>query len=165
MSNQIYPCDLTDSQWEHVRDLFSPAKEKRGRGRPRQLDLRRVVNAILYLLTGGCQWRWLPKDYPAWPSVFYYFAKWQRDGAWQRVHERMRSRARRKAGKHKHPSAGCLDSQSVKATAVPGERGYDSAKKVRGRKNAMSLWTRRACCCRWPSPRPACLRWPEPAWS
>jgi len=132
VQKQIYPSDLTDNQWEHIKDLF-PVHARR-RGRPRELDLRAVVNAIFYVLVTGCQWRYLPADYPCRQSVYYYFRRWQHDGAWQQIHDRLRSEVRRKANRHKHPTAGCLDSQSVKTTATPGIRGFDAGKKVNGRK-------------------------------
>ena len=131
MKSQSYPSAQTDGQWEHIKDRF-PVHQ--GRGRPRELELRWVVNAILYVAMTGCQWRYLPKEYPAWQSVYSYFRKWQKDGTWLQIHERLRAQVRQKAGRHKHPTGGCLDSQSVKTTAVPGERDYDSAKKVVGRK-------------------------------
>ena len=131
MKRQLYPTDLSDSQWDYIKELIPPAKTG---GRPRSLDMRMVVNAILYVVVGGIQWRMLPKEYPKWQSVYYYFGMWRDDGTWQRIHDTLRAQVRRRAGRHKHPAAGCLGSQSVKTTAVPGVRGYDKGKQVNGRK-------------------------------
>ncbi len=126
-----YPSDLTDSQWHHIKDFFPLAKRM---GRPREVDFREVVNAVLYLVFTGCQWRFLPRDYPHWRTVYGYFAHWQKDGTWYRIHETLRSELRENKGRHKHPTAGSLDSQSVKTTSVPSARGFDAGKKINGTK-------------------------------
>lgn len=110
-------------------------------GRPRTLSLRQVLNAVFYILKTGCQWRQLPREFPPWNAVYYYFRRWRCDDTWVRIHERLRARLRQRLGRHKHPSAGCLDSQSVKGTATPGARGYDAGKKINGRKRHLLVDT------------------------
>ncbi len=110
-------------------------------GRPRVLSLRPVINAILSVSKTGCQWRQLPREFPAWSAVYYYFYNWSRDGTWERLHDRLRARLRQKGGRHTPPTGVCLDSQSVKCTAVPGTRGYDAGKKVNGRKRHLLVDT------------------------
>ena len=136
--NPRYPSDLTDRQWNCIKDLIPAAKPG---GRPRELEMRAVINAILYLVTTGCQWRMIPHEYPAWQSVYSYFQQWRNDGTWQRIHEQLRAQVRQQAGRHKHPTAAAMDSQSVKTTQVAVVRGYDSGKHVKGRKRHLLVDT------------------------
>jgi putative transposase len=121
---------MTDHQWQCINDVIPPAKTG---GRPRSLDMRQVVNAMLYIVVSGCQWRMLPKDYPKWQRVYHYFRQWRDDGTWQRIHDTLRAAVRRKAGCYKYATAGALDSQRVTTTQVPGIRGDDSGTHGKGR--------------------------------
>ena len=137
-TNQVYPTDLTDRQWDCIKELIPPAKPG---GHPRTLEMRAVINAILYVTVTGCQWCLLPREYPAWQSVYSYFRRFRDDGTWQRIHDTLRAQVRQRVGRHKHPTAGALDSQSVKTTQVAEVRGYDSGKHVNGRKRHLLVDT------------------------
>jgi putative transposase len=133
-----YPSDLTQQQWECIKDLIPAAKPG---GRPRTLDMHAVINGILYVVVGGIQWRMLPKEYPAWKSVYHYFWQWSRNGIWKRIHDAIRAVYRRQLGRHKHPTAGSIDSQTVKAGSHNDIRGYDAGKKINGRKRHIAVDT------------------------
>jgi len=126
-----FPSDLTDDQWALIEPMLPASKSGTCLGgRPREVDVRNIVNGILYLNRTGCQWRMLPPGFGPWPTVHDYYRNWRRDGSWQRIHDKLREKVRRKAGRKPTPSAGVIDSQSVKTNA-PQKGGRTATTRAR----------------------------------
>jgi len=134
---QKYPSDLTDQQWEIIKDMIPRA---RAGGRPRTTDVRLVINAVFYLCRTGCAWRYLPKHFGCWQTIYDYFSQWRCSGFWKKLNDELSTRARKRVRKSHTPSTLIIDSQSIRA-AQGQSRGYDGFKKIRGRKRHLLVDT------------------------
>ena len=140
-----YPSDLTDAEWALAEPLIPPAK--RG-GNKRTVDLREVVNGLMYILSTGCQWAALPKDLARRSTVHEYLCRWDWDGTLERIHHALYVQCRELAGREASPTAGIIDSQSVKSAEKGGPastRQATMAGRRSGARSATSSWTRKAC--------------------
>lgn len=138
MTRKSYLTDLSDAEWEII-ELHLPVAQHKGR--PRKHSLREILNGIFYIARSGCAWRLLPNDLAPWKTVYHYFRVWRLDGTWERVNGALREKLRLAQGREAQPSAGVIDSQSVKTTGVGGARGYDGGKKINGRKRHLLVDT------------------------
>lgn len=137
--SKAYPSNLTQDQFELLNDLIPAAKTG---GRPREVEMWEVLNAIFYVLVEGIRWRALPGDFPAWQTVYGYFYTWRKDGTWVQIHDRLHQWTRIEAERHPSPSEAVVDSQSVKSAAGVDEAvGYDAGKQIKGRKRFVSVDT------------------------
>lgn len=140
-----YPTDLSDHEWDLIKHLLPPAKPG---GRPEKYSKREILHGIFYILRGGCAWRRLPHDFPPWQIVYHYFWAWRDDGTWQHIHDMLRGDVRVAAGKQRQPSAGIIESQSVKTTEKGGSTATTSPKTSTAA-NGTSSSTREGCSWPW----------------
>jgi transposase len=126
MSRKAYPSDLSDAEWELLEPLIPPPKPG---GNARHVDIREVINGILYVLRSGCAWRMMPHDLPNWSTVYGYFNRWSKDGTWECIHTQLRGDLREAEGRNREASASIMDSQSVKTTEKGGHAATTRARK------------------------------------
>ena len=135
-----YTTDLKDEEWAVLLPYLKRLMPPKEQGRPLEHELRLLINAMRYLLRNGCTWRDLPGDFPPWQSVYYHYGEWRKAGLWRKLNTHLRRKLRKKLGRNEEPSAGCADSQSVKAGSLQGN-GYDGAKSVNGSKRHLLVDT------------------------
>jgi transposase len=135
---QTYPSSLTDAEWALVQDLF---ENQGGRGLPPRVSRRTLVDACCYMVRSGCPWRMLPQHFPRWQNVYRTFRRWNEQGKFEQMHDRLRQQWRERAGRSMEPTAAVLDSQSTRGSAQGGETGFDAGKKVKGRKRHLLVDT------------------------
>jgi len=123
---KVYPSDVTDAEWSVLEKVLPAAKAT---GRPRKYPLREMVNAMFYLVRSGCPWRYLPEGFPPWQTVYSLFRAWEADGTWEQINTSLTRQARTQAGREARPSAGVIDSQSVKTTRKGGRTAMTAARK------------------------------------
>lgn len=139
MERSGYDSDINDQEWE-VLQQYLPELSKRG-AHLRKWEVKTIINAILYVIVTGCQWRMLPNDFPPWQSVYYHYNKWCKNETWFMIHHYLHQEARVDAGKEPEPTAAMIDSQSVKTTELAETRGFDGHKKIKGHKRHIAVDT------------------------
>jgi len=149
----LYPTDLSDAEWRLIEPLLPTPGHT---GRPRHWPLRLILDALFYQVKSGCPWRLLPREYPPWQTVYYYFRLWREDGTWERLNDSLRARLRQRIGRHANPSGAVLDSQSVKTTEKGALVAMMLSRKSRAA-NAICWWTLKGWCSKSNSYPPICM--------